>query len=177
LKLWVALPAIPGKKCIIFCPTPGLCAPLHGFVDSIVSKTQAAGYNGTVTAPDAFIVGHSLGGICASHLAQAYLQPPYQAAILMGSYTDATTGSGALANFPIPVMTMGAELDGGAGRPGIIATRLDVSDAATQNATIKAPSTREEWQLREKPVVILPRMDHSSFCPGFRVPGEILTLI
>jgi len=174
LKLWVALPSIPGKKCIVYCPSPSVCSPLHAIVDAIVSKTQQQGYNGTTTAPDAFLVGHSLGGICTNHLAQAYIKPAYQAAVLMGAYTDATTGSGALQNFPIPVMTMGAELDGGAGRPGMIGTKLDASDAAAANATVKAPYTsKEQWQMGEKPVMILPGLDHSSFCPGFPVPGDV----
>jgi len=33
--------------------------------------------------------------------------------------------------------------------------------------------TKEEWQLTNVPVVILPKMDHSSFCPGFKVPGDV----
>ncbi|KAH8098445.1 hypothetical protein JL720_1388 [Aureococcus anophagefferens] len=30
-----------------------------------------------------------------------------------------------------------------------------------------------DWQLKRAPVVILPGLDHSSFCPGFRVPGDV----
>jgi len=29
------------------------------------------------------------------------------------------------------------------------------------------------FQLTAAPVIILPLLDHSSFCPGFRVPGDI----
>lgn len=48
----------------------------------------------------------------------------------------------------------------------MIGVRLAGSDAAAAKKT-------SEWQLRQKPVVILPKIDHSSFCPGFQVPGDV----
>merc|ERR1719199_328212 len=54
----------------------------------------------------------------------------------------------------------------------MIFERLKMSDNATAHSTVKAPMTKAEWQMTNKPVVILPRLDHSSFCPGFQVPGD-----
>jgi len=72
--------------------------------------------------------GHSLGGVCASNLAQhkSNKKQPYTALVVMGSYV----GGQDVASFPIPVFTMGAELDGGLGRPGMLNLSLISSDKA-----------------------------------------------
>merc|ERR1711907_382006 len=170
LSLWVAIPAMPVKRCIILCPSTSVCAPLQSYVSSIVSKAATMGYNGSASAPDTFLAGHSLGGICAGRLAQAYVDPPYQATIIMGSYAEALSGAGSTGNFPTPLVTIGAELDGGLGRPAMIGARLRDSDEAAANHT---SDNSTAWQLTNAPVVILPGMDHSSFCPGFAVPGDV----
>lgn len=57
-------------------------------------------------------------------------------------------------------------LVGGLGRPAMIGARLTASDeAAKTNGT--------DWQTTKAPVLILPGLDHSSFCPGFSVPGDV----
>merc|ERR1712166_533885 len=160
---------LPVKRCIILCPSLSVCAPLQDHVTAIIAKATAQGYNGTASAPDTFIAGHSLGGICAQRLGQAYLKPPYQATIEMGSYAEATTGAGSTQEYPTPLLTVGAELDGGLGRPAMIGVRLKGSDAA---AAKYSAGNSTVFQLTKKPVVILPGLDHSSFCPGFKVPGD-----
>jgi len=166
LKLWVVIPAMPGKRCIMLCPTASVCAPLQGYVSSILGKAKKQGWNGTSFAPDTFVAGHSLGGICAQTLSMAYTSPGYQALTVLGAYTQAVTGKNSVQDFPIPVMTVGAELDGGLGRPAMIGARLTASDeAAKTNGT--------DWQTTKAPVLILPGLDHSSFCPGFSVPGDV----
>jgi len=166
LQLWVVIPAMPLKKCIITCPSSKICAPLQAIVTAILGKATAAGYNGTSFAPDTFLAGHSLGGVCVDKLAQAYTSPGYQAAIILGAYTETLTGAGSITDFPVPVMIAGAELDGGLGRPAMIDVRLKECDTG---AKVKGT----DWQLTNAPVVILPKMDHSSFCPGFQVPGDV----
>jgi len=166
LRLWVVIPAMPGKRCVILCPTASICAPLQSYVKSILSKATGQGWNGTSFAPDTFIAGHSLGGICAQTLSIAYPSPGYQALTVLGAYTEAITGPNSVQNFPIPVMTVGAELDGGLGRPAMIGARLRASDEA-------AKSNGTDWQIQKAPVLILPGLDHSSFCPGFSVPGDV----
>merc|ERR1711865_44388 len=172
LNMWVVIPSMPIKRCIILCPSLSVCAPLQDHVTAIIAKATAQGYNGTASAPDTFIAGHSLGGICAQRLGQAYLKPPYQATIVMGSYAEATSGAGSTQEYPTPLLTVGAELDGGLGRPAMIGVRLKGSDSA---AAKYSAGNSTVFQLTKKPVVILPGLDHSSFCPGFKVPGDVFT--
>merc|ERR1719353_1423595 len=47
--------------------------------------------------------------------------------------------------------------------------RLAGSDSAAPSGGANASA----WRLTNKAVVILPRIDHSSFCPGFQVPGDV----
>jgi hypothetical protein len=120
---------MPAKKCImLLCTTTAACAPLHYLVAQQLAAAAALGYNGSTTA-DVFIAGHSLGGVCAGTLAAAYYQNTtevasgddnYAAVVVMGSYVDGSD----VAAYPLPVLTLGAELDGGAGRPGVISESL-----------------------------------------------------
>ena len=163
LRLWVVIPAIPGKLCIPLCGTSSLCAPLHALVQSVVSEAVKQGYQGKLRDPDVFLAGHSLGGICAGNMAEGYLgtDSAYAALMLMGSYVQGFD----VGSFPIPVLTLGAELDGGAARPAVTWKSLVSSDAAARSHGL-APGA--PWQLDQKPVLILPGLDHSSFCPGFK---------
>ena len=74
LRLWVVVPSMPTEKCILACPSPSLCAPMHQIVQTAVSKAVDQGYAGTLASPDAFVAGHSMGGACASNLVQGYAQ-------------------------------------------------------------------------------------------------------
>ena len=75
LNMWVVIPSMPIKRCIILCPSLSVCAPLQDHVTAIIAKATAQGYNGTASAPDTFIAGHSLGGICAQRLGQVNYNP------------------------------------------------------------------------------------------------------
>merc|ERR1711907_833659 len=80
--------------------------------------------------------------------------------VVLGSYvTDQD-----VANFPMPVLTLGAQLDGGLGRPGMLTKSL--------TSALSVSKTYDDV-VKNKPVVILPGLDHSSFCPGFKVPGDV----
>jgi hypothetical protein len=110
------------------------------------------------------MAGHSLGGTCASFYTQANPETVI-ANIIYGSYvTDQRVDT-----WEVPVLTIGAELDGGLGRPGNLLTSIDYSDAAAKDNG----GVYSDWQMEQKPVVILPGMDHSDFCPGFQVPGDV----
>lgn len=67
-------------------------------------------------------------------------------------------------------MTIGGELDGGLGRPSNLNRDIVSSDNATLAAGESLDST---WQATNMPVVIIPGIDHSDFCGGFRVPGDV----
>lgn len=157
LRLHVVVPAIPLQKCIIACISPSVCAPLKHIVDGAVSKSA---FKGTKPKEDTFVAGHSMGSICANHMVVGY---SYEYAGLMefGGYVD-KSGASSIANYSIPVLHVSGELDGGGARPGKIAFYY-------QQYKSYASTAGEEKALTEKPVQILPGLDHSDFCPGFFV--------
>jgi len=53
----------------------------------------------------------------------------------MGGYTTSTTGAGSTGEFPIPLLTLGAELDGGLGRPAAMHLRVRSAVAASVQHT------------------------------------------
>lgn len=158
---------MPMKLCIQICSTPSLCFEMENKVNKIVEKAVSEGYTGGVAgSDDLFMSGHSLGGTCASTLTQRVFNKgiKYPGLVVMGSYvTDQN-----VKNWPVPVFTLGAELDGGLGRPGMLNISLNSSDEARDLA-----GQNLDWQAKNKPVVIIYGIDHSDFCPGFHVPGDI----
>eukprot|EP00939_MAST-03C_sp_MAST-3C-sp1_P002003 g2003.t1 len=163
-KLWVVVPAMPTKKCILLCPSVGFCAPLQARVQEAAEKAKEMGFEQNTKGPAVFMAGHSLGGTCASTLTSAYAKSNegYGALVVMGSYvTDQN-----VLDFPVPVFTLGAALDGGLGRPGMLLRSM-------QSSLLAEKSTNMSWYVRNKPVAIIEGIDHSSFCPGFRVPGDV----
>jgi len=171
LRLWAVIPAVFQRLCIISCPARAACAPLRDAVDGALRAAEDQGWRRGLGSKDLWLAGHSLGGVCADTLFQAYAgdqgQPlPYAGLLVMGSYVD-KDGAFDLTNYPAPVMTLNVELDGGLARPGKTAVwwrqYLDVAAAAGDaNATAR------------KPVVVLPKLNHSDFCPGFDVPGDLM---
>ena len=126
LRLWAVSPAIPGEKCIVYCESALICAPLHALVSSALEAAAELGWEASAMSAT-FLTGHSLGAVCAATLAEAY-EGEYDAAVVMGAcVTD-------VASFPLPVLTLGAELDGGGARPGYLSLSLRSSDAAATAA-------------------------------------------
>lgn len=166
LRLWVVVPAFTTKLCIIECATTYTCAPMNSRVNSVISKAVKMGYDGPTDT--FFMAGHSLGGTCAATYTQAYNNTDTEHVlgnIIYGSYvTDQEVES-----WSVPVMTVGAELDGGLGRPGNMLHSIKSSDKAAQ----ANDAVYSDWQMINKPVLILKGMDHSDFCPGFQVPGDV----
>lgn len=168
LRLWVAIPAVFLRLCVISCSTTFLCSPLHMAVESALSKAKDLGWSRGSDERDLFLAGHSLGGVCANTLFKAYRTEsslPYAGLVVMGSYVDEAGGYD-LAHYPKPVLILNAELDGGAARPGKTSTwwREHLEIAREQGA---------DFALERKPVVILQGLNHSDFCPGFDVPGDL----
>jgi len=162
VNLWVVIPAVTKRLCIIECTATFICLPLYNTVNGAISKAEAAGMPKGV---DQHLAGHSLGGTCANYLVQAYPKGGYKSLMVMGAYVD-ETGKANLVDYPIPVATIGAELDGGQARPGKLA--LWVKQFYNYSNTSGA-----DFALSTKPVLIIPSIDHSDFCPGFAVPGDL----
>ncbi|CAE8623446.1 unnamed protein product [Polarella glacialis] len=168
LMLWVVIPAAFNRLCIIECTSTVTCAPLHSGVESALSLALAQGWVRGADSEDLWLAGHSLGGVCANTLFQAYRSAsaarPYAGLILVGSYVD-ISGNYSLPSYPAPVLTLNAELDGLV-RPG------KTSVWWQQHMHIQE-SRGEEFAITNKPVIILPKLNHSDFCPGFDVPDDL----
>jgi len=168
LRLWVVIPGVFQRLCVISCTATSVCAPLHNTAEAALSQASAQGWNRGTDAEDLWLAGHSLGGVCANTMFQAYSAAaspaaPYAGLIVMGSYVD-ESGAYDLTHYPTPVMTLNVELDGGLARPGKTSTWW------MQHAALDAAGDKS---VREKPVIILPKLNHSDFCPGFEVPGDL----
>jgi len=169
VRLWAVVPAVFQRLCIISCTAKNICAPLKASVESALKQAAKQGWVRGKDDEDTFLAGHSLGGTCANNLFQAYTKGssyPYAAVVVMGGYVD-ESGAFDVTHFPKPVFTLNVELDGGLARPGKVAQWFEQHEALSK--TIGAANA-----LAQKPVVVLPKLNHSDFCPGFDVPGDLM---
>ena len=98
-------------------------------INDVIAKAVVAGYSGPKNT--FYLAGHSLGGECASTYTQAYnnTDTTILANIMYGTYvTDQD-----VAGWSLPVMTVGAELDGGLGRPGNLLHSIYSADSTATN--------------------------------------------
>eukprot|EP00971_Amphidinium_carterae_P168181 3332293-Amphidinium_carterae.1 len=170
VRLWAAIPAVFKRLCILSCTTPSLCGTLQGDVEDAFKQAVTQGWKRGDDSKEVWIAGHSLGGVCANTLFQAGTKNgvdfPYAGVIVMGSYVD-VSGEHDVLHYPKPVLTLNAELDAGAARPGKTAIWWE------QHLELRK-TLGEEAALESKPVIILPKLNHSDFCPGFDVPGDLM---
>lgn len=167
VELWVVIPAVFQRLCIITCqfPTSLGCVILHKDVTGALDQAVAKGWVRNKDKSGLYIAGHSLGGTCAHYLSQVYPNE-FGALMVMGSYVD-KTGPFDLTSYPIPVMTLNGELDAGTARPG----KTSIWWRQYLNMTGEIG-----WSTNtslDKPVIILQHLNHSDFCPGFDVPGDL----
>ncbi|MFK7825416.1 MAG: alpha/beta hydrolase [Oligoflexales bacterium] len=156
-KLWVG---------IVSCKwTANLCNPLdqgplgvRQMVTRLIKKiSKKAGkeFNNS----DVFLGGHSLGGQGAFAFANDY--PGIGGVLLWASYVNKD-----LTNFDYPILTLGAELNGGQTKLARIALYYSEYEEI-------AKKQGEAYAIKRKPVVIIPGINHSDFCPGFSVKGDL----
>jgi hypothetical protein len=166
IRLTVVVPSVFNNLCIIECSSPKICSPLKATVDAAVKLANVDGRPYDL-AKDAYLAGHSLGATCANYLMQGYTTDagvaPYAGLVVMGGYVD-EQGKASLPSYSVPLLTLGAELDGGLARPAKLALW------ARQSREEGEKSAKASWT---KPVIVLPDIDHSDFCPGFAVPGDL----
>jgi len=157
LRLTVVIPSVFQKICIIQCLSSSTCGLLKHRVEAAAKK---ANFKGTNPKEDTFMAGHSMGSVCANNLVKGYA---YEYAGLMefGGYVD-KKGESSVASYPIPVLLLNGELDGGGARPGKMSLFY-------KQFKEYADAHGEEQALTLKPVHVLPGVDHSDFCPGFFV--------
>lgn len=116
----------------------------HG-VDLVFEIVKNQGFNDLATEKT-FIAGHSLGGIVAQYFING---KDFAGLILMSSYLVRSEGNSALPQATLPVFTLSGELDG--------QTRL-TRIAFDAKSILSLPAV-----LNKKPVVILPKINHSQF--------------
>jgi poly(3-hydroxybutyrate) depolymerase len=157
VRLTVVIPEVFQRLCIISCPFVKFCSVLKGRIDEAVAKS---GFKGKNPKEDTFVAGHSLGGTCANNLLQAYSYE-YAGLLEFAGFVE-KTGEASVASYPIPVLLMAGEVDGGGARPSTMAGFYEQSKAHAQKHSV-------EEALKLKPVHVLEGLDHSDFCPGFFV--------
>ena len=166
-NVWVSVLGFKTRKCIQVCPSAGTCFLLHNQVQSAISQAVEKGFNGDVET-DVILGGHSLGGTCVNQLVSGYSDTAQYSngMFLWGSYIDESGEHGYMTDKPFALI--GAELDGGLARPGKMATWVYQA-----NGFVASGASLDEM-LKSKAVFIIPGIDHSDFCPGFDVPGDII---
>lgn len=110
IRLTVVVPKVLEKMCISEClgKNKTACAPLKLKLDALV---KTSGFVSKDPTKDVFVGGHSLGSTCANNLVQGY-DFQYAGVLEFGGYVD-MDGPGSVAEFPIPVLHMAGEVDGG----------------------------------------------------------------
>ena len=158
---------------IVHCGQLNLCDPLGELSGEIAAAIAAANKEAsTVFAPESiFVMGHSLGGVGARHYADTFNAKKGAAAFsglalygsrFNGDHEDfhGTLGYPVnLGHFPAPLLALLGELD-----------MQPTSHAALLYSQYIGLSSAEK---AEKPVVIIPGMDHSQFCSPFNVSGDL----
>ena len=61
VRLWVVIPAVFQRLCIISCTAKLVCAPLHAAVEGALGQAANAGWVRGTDSQDIFMAGHSLG--------------------------------------------------------------------------------------------------------------------
>lgn len=148
LKLWVAIPSF-----ILNCPNPG---EIDSKIKASVSAVQAAGFANISAPADAFVAGHSLGGIFSQGVVK---KGGYAGLILLGSYLS-TVYSNSVESFPYPVLTLAGELDG--------LTRI-TRIVREWNSLQTLIGKKGKAAADTHPVVALPGQSHSQFCSNVNV--------
>lgn len=162
-RLWVTIPSFVGNLCIPQCPSRVACRQLHITVEAALKQAVKQGWERGQDEEDLWLGGHSLGGVCANTLYQAYGN--FAGLVEMASYVD-KDGKFSVANYPVPILTLNAELGYGGDRPG-------KTSIWWKQYLDFAQTSGEDEALKLKPVVILPGLNHSNYCPGFDVPGDL----
>ncbi|CAE7555330.1 unnamed protein product [Symbiodinium natans] len=167
LSLWLVIPTVFQNLCIISCFSKSFCSPLHSAVEAALSAAAKQGWERGRDSEDLWLAGHSLGATCANVLFQAYNSSkglPYAGLVVMGGYVD-EAGDYDLIHYPVPVLSLNVELDGGLARPGKISTWW--------HQFLQLREQEGSEAVTSKSVIVLPKLNHSDFCPGFDVPGDL----
>jgi hypothetical protein len=162
VKLAETIATTSAGKIAVFIPhfIGDIAAPVftHSKIDTAIDFLTAHG----VSEPEKhiFTAGHSHGGI-AVH--EAPVSMNLGGLIMFASYLPRTLGSNdSIANYPKPILTIGAELDGLTGVNYIARDFISVANQVTKEAAI----------ARQKPIVVIRGMNHMQFADGEEHSGD-----
>ena len=114
-----------------------------------------------LSTSQAFLAGHSLGGIAARQVANTM---GLAGLVLMGSYL-VLNGTQSLGSYDIPVLTLGGSLDG--------LTRVTrIAEEYAQFSALMKQKPGSDTIIRTKPVIVLEGVSHSQFDTHYHVPGD-----
>eukprot|EP01062_Namystynia_karyoxenos_P045072 TRINITY_DN333_c0_g1_i1.p1 TRINITY_DN333_c0_g1~~TRINITY_DN333_c0_g1_i1.p1 ORF type:complete len:515 (+),score=155.88 TRINITY_DN333_c0_g1_i1:79-1545(+) len=151
VDLWVSITA---------CQWTGkLCLPVVSSLEVKAALDEGVKQSGAIPA-ETWMGGHSLGAVEADTFIVADNGKRIAGgSMLWGSYV--TKGIDKMLSYPVPVMQLLAELDYGSAR---------VPKMAPYYAAAEAGGAA---QLQRTPVVVIADLDHSDFCRGFNVSGDL----
>lgn len=148
VDLWVAIASCIGKLCI---PT---ISSLE-VKEAVNAGVKASG----VSASETWMGGHSLGSEEADTYVRANTKTIGGGAFLWGGYVQ--SGVQGMLDYPVPVAHIVAELDYGSARSTKMAPYF------------KAAKDAGDAQFLRTLTVVVPDVDHSDFCEGFNVTGDL----
>ena len=163
LNLWIGIPHCLMNLCDPLDPTSfGLNAAIFRVITAL-NSTNA----GLLQSHQIFIFGHSLGGPGARHFIDFH--PEFAGLGLLGTqyigdhedYKGTLGYPMNLSAFPLPLLALTGELDGVPfTHAGSLLNQREILDEDTKN---------------KKVIIVIPGMDHSDFCQGFHVSGDIVS--
>jgi pimeloyl-ACP methyl ester carboxylesterase len=153
VALWTAVLKVPHN-----IPVLGRLAPR---LKELVAELRNR--NAQFEVKDVFLAGHSLGGIAAQGFAK---KNNIGGLVMLASYiTRQNRTVFASREFPLPILTLGGELDG--------QTRITRVAAEFANTLEFANGAGEKKALRFRPTVVLPGVNHAAFANGVPVRGDL----
>lgn len=150
--LWIGIPQCP-------LDVPAIPGALK---DGIERVGKAMVKQGAPKVSKTFISGHSLGGAMIPDFVQGDFHDTADAVVLLGSFitrkfkTGKTDAGRPQVEFPVPVLTVGAELDG-------LCRITRISEALYSQITFHA---NPDYATDNMPVVVIDGMNHMQFASG-----------
>jgi hypothetical protein len=154
---------IPIWAVVLKTPTRAPFAPhLSGNLSSVISEVRAHGFS--VDAGSVFLAGHSLGGIAAQNYAK---NNALGGLVMLASYITRSNRSITTSfEFPLPILTVGGELDG--------QTRITRIAGEVESSREFLAVHGKDFALRLRPVVVVPGANHASFADGVRMKKDLV---
>ncbi|MFZ9520588.1 MAG: alpha/beta hydrolase [Silvanigrellaceae bacterium] len=153
-SLWIGILAFTGD---IVNPVQDDAA-----IERVFATVRDLGFT-SVERKQTTLAGHSVGGI----IAQNYIKKKdFAGLVLLSSYLVRNDGRSTLPEMQVPVLTLTGELDGQTRVTRIALDAKSFFEIASLNPDVQKP-------LAEKPVVVLPGVNHAQFADGKQLDSDL----